>query len=431
MILEVGDVYTTEVESPMNSVKRRRHDRIVLLGLLALLLAAACGGSAHPGTPDAGDPGTPDAGRTYRIRRLADAPLARTGHVAIGLADGSALVMGGNSSEAINTPDSSSSQRFDPVTEAFTAGPPLALSALDREFTVAVPLRTGAFLLVGGGINSGTVLGVHPAVLSQRFDPVRGEFVRSGNLQRTRSGDVAATLLADGRVLVTGSSSPLLAIPAVPFTETFDPATGQWTIGEDLLVARSGHTATLLGDGRVLVAGGVVATNDPSRPVDFTAIAEIYDPATGKFQLTDHLQEARGFHRATLLADGRVLLSGGLAMEAAFDFHALASSEIFDPVTAKFSSVGALQIARAVHSAILLPEGRVLAVGGSSDDSLSGPAIPETELFDAHTGKWTAGPRLDPAFARVTATLLGNGKVLLYGGEGAQGFPRPETFLFE
>ena len=96
MILEVGDVYTTEVESPMNSVKRRRHDRIVLLGLLALLLAAACGGSAHPGTPDAGDPGTPDAGRTYRIRRLADAPLARTGHVAIGLADGSALVMGPN-----------------------------------------------------------------------------------------------------------------------------------------------------------------------------------------------------------------------------------------------------------------------------------------------------------------------------------------------
>jgi len=119
--------------------------------------------------------------------------------VAIGLADGSALVMGGNSSEAINLPDSSSTQRFDPTTEAFTAGPMLALSALDREFTVPVPLRAGAFLLVGGGINSGTVLGTHPAMLSQRFDPVRGEFVRSGDLKRVRSGDAAATLLADGR----------------------------------------------------------------------------------------------------------------------------------------------------------------------------------------------------------------------------------------
>src|SRR5204863_582020 len=135
---------------PMNSAEPRNHDRILWLGLLALLLSAACGTSANPG------PGTPEPVRTYRIRRLAESPLARTGHVAIGLADGSALVMGGNSSEAINTPDSSSSQRFDPVTEAFTAGPPLALSALDREFTVAVPLLTGAFLLVGGGINSGT-----------------------------------------------------------------------------------------------------------------------------------------------------------------------------------------------------------------------------------------------------------------------------------
>jgi hypothetical protein len=71
------------------------------------------------------------------------------------MTDGSALVMGGNSSETVSVPDSSSTQRFDPGTEAFTAGPPLALSALDGGFTLATPLRGGAFLLVGGGINSG------------------------------------------------------------------------------------------------------------------------------------------------------------------------------------------------------------------------------------------------------------------------------------
>src|SRR5207253_8413025 len=98
-------------------------------------------------------------------------------------------------------------------------------------------VRAGAFLLVGGGINSGTVLATHPAALSQRFDPVRGEFVRSGDLKRVRSGDATATLLADGRVLVTGGGSL-----AAPFSETYDPATEQWTIGENLLVGRRGHT---------------------------------------------------------------------------------------------------------------------------------------------------------------------------------------------
>ncbi len=397
----------------MNPTERRRHDRILWLGLLALLLAAACGASADP-----------QPARTYRIRRLADSPVARTGHVAIALADGSALVMGGNSSEAINTPDSSSTHRFDPTTEAFIAGPMLALSALDREFTVPVPLRAGAFLLVGGGINSGTVLGTHPAALSQRFDPVRAEFVRSGDLKRVRSGDAAATLLADGRVLATGGGSA-----DAPFSETYDPATEQWTTGENLIVGRRGHTATLLADGRVLVAGGFVCCTGNGQV--FTDTAEIYDPTTGRFQLTDRLAQGRGFHRATRLADGRVLLSGGFAAAGAADVTALAASEIFDPVSEKFSSVGGLQVPRVGHSALLLPDGRVLAAGGTRGGAQARSGVSATELFDARTGKWTAGPLLDPAWVGVTATLLGNGKVLLFGGEDAQGFPRPDAFLFE
>jgi hypothetical protein len=75
-----------------------------------------------------------------------------------------------------------------------------------------------------------------------------------------------------------------------------------------------------------------------------------------------------------------------------------------------------------------LSDGRVLAVGGTKADR---SGVPETELFDPRTGKWTAGPLLDRAWAGVTATLLGNGKVLLFGGEDAAGFPRPDTFLLE
>jgi hypothetical protein len=175
----------------MSSARAPERGTILWLALLALLLAAGCGGSAQSGMPDSG---TPDPVRTYRIRRLADSPVARSGHVAIALADGSALVMGGNTSETINVPDSDTSQRFDPTTETFAPGPQLALSALDRGFTVPVALRAGAFLLVGGGINSGTILRAPSAVLTQLFDPVRAEFVRVGDLQRVRSGDVSATL---------------------------------------------------------------------------------------------------------------------------------------------------------------------------------------------------------------------------------------------
>ena len=109
---------------------------------------------------------------------------------------------------------------------------------------------------------------------------------------------------ADGRVLVTGGG-----FPAAAFTEIYDPATEQWAIAEDLQVARRGHTATLLANGRVLIAGGLVCCTDNREA--FSAAAEIYDPTTGRFQLTDSLRQGRGFHRATLLADGRVLLSGG------------------------------------------------------------------------------------------------------------------------
>src|SRR5438270_110544 len=108
----------SSVKDPMNSAESRNHDRIRWLRLLALLLAGACGTSATPasGTPQP-DAGTPEPIHTYRIRRLAESPVARTGHVAVGLADGSALVMGGNSSDAINVPDSDTTQRFDATAE--------------------------------------------------------------------------------------------------------------------------------------------------------------------------------------------------------------------------------------------------------------------------------------------------------------------------
>ena len=315
------------------------------------------------------------------------------------------------------------------TTEELTAGPRLVLSARDREFTVPVPLHGGAFLLVGGGINSGAGLGIHPGRLTQRFDPATGQFKRVGDLKTLRSGDAAATLLADGRVLLTGGGCP-----GSPSSETYDPGTGEWTQGEDMVVGRRGHTATLLADGRVLIAGGIVCciTTGESISETYSASAELYDPSTGKFQVTDPLTLRRGLHRATLLHDGRVLISGGIggADPTAGD-GILAASEVFDPATKKFSALGAFQVARGDHSTVLLTDGRVLAVGGFRSGDQFDVAVPETELFDPVHWQWAPGPRLDPAWRNATATLLGNGRVLLFGGEDAQGFPRPNVFLFE
>ena len=127
-----------------------------------------------------------------------------------------------------------------------------------------------------------------------------------------------------------------------------------------------------------------------------------------------------------------MLISGGIGgADPAGGDGILAASEVFDPTTKKFSGLGAFQVARGDHSTVLLTDGRVLAVGGFRSVDQFDVAVPETELFDPSTGQWAPGPRLDPAWRNATATLLGNGRVLLFGGEDAQGFPRPNVFLFE
>jgi len=208
------------------------------------------------------------------------------------------------------------------------------------------------------------------------------------------------------------------SFPVSAASETYGPDTGTWTQGEDLVVARRGHTATLLADGRVLIAGGIVCCIVTAQTISetYSASAELYDPSTGKFQVTGSLTMRRGLHHATLLRDGRVLISGGIGGADPDNDVTLADSEVFDPTTGTFSALGTFQVAR---------------LGGTRDDTQFRLAVPETELFDPSIGQWAPGPRLDPAWLGLTATLPGNGRVLLFGGADGNGFPRPNMFLFE
>jgi N-acetylneuraminic acid mutarotase len=164
--------------------------------------------------------------------------------------------------------------------------------------------------------------------------------------------------------------------------EIFDPLTNTWSDAAPLPVPRAFHTATLLPDGRVLIAGGR-SNGTPGYDL-YLSSTVIYDPETGIWSDGPELAAARMRHSATLLPDGRVLVVGGYAA------NWLASSEVLDPFTEKWAATEPLAAERGDHSATLLPSGKVLVTGGhGSIDSASA-----VELYDPTTGAWTAMPQL-------------------------------------
>ncbi len=316
---------------------------------------------------------------------------ARYGHPATLLPNGNVLVAGGYNGGALN-----STQLYEFASGSWGGTGSLA-TARQRHTTTLLP--TGKVLVAAGFSSTG---GFNIFNSAELYDPAVGAWTVTGSLATARY-DHTASLLPNGKLLVAGGN----AGGSYPVNvELYDAATGTWTTTGSLATARYGHTATLLPNGKLLVAGG-------SGPGSVLASAELYDPATGAWTATGTLATARYSHTATLLSNGKVLVAGGTGNIG----NTISSAEIYDPAAGTWSTTTSLATARYGQTATLLPNGKLLVAGGFDGSNY----LVDSELYDSATGTWTATGSLVTARSSHNATLLPNGRLLVAGGTGNSG----------
>jgi len=223
-----------------------------------------------------------------------------------------------------------------------------------------------------------------------------------------------ATLLRDGTVLVTGglyTTAPSGNTTLLNSAEIYNPVTNSFGPASSMTTARAYHTATLLPNGNVLIAG---AENT----------AEVYHADTGMFLATNNAPNfERAAGTATLLPNGKVLLAGGFGVTTGdtnpSDFRALSSTDLYDPATNSFEAVSAtpvLSTARQNQTATLLPNGKVLFAGGFTSTSNQAFALQSTELYDPVSNTITQGPNMNIGRYQAGAAIYEGTKVLIAGG---------------
>jgi hypothetical protein len=325
---------------------------------------------------------------------------ARYGQTSTLLPDGRVLVVGGRGDGG----DLASAELYDPITGSWT----VTGSMLDaRTYHSATLLLDGTVLVAGGALAG------EPYVLASAeiYDLGTGSWTATGSMTGTRYG-FTATVLPDGTVLVAGGESTQVASSPgmLSSAELYHPRTGSWTATGNLATARGGHTATLLQNGKVLVVGGISTIGDYVGITE-EATAELYDPSTRTWAATTSMDQVRSGHTATLLPDGTVLVVGGQGSGGEF----LVTAARYDPQSGSWTATGNMDEGRAAHTATLLANGSVLVAGGSQ-----GPDVPSAsaELYDPDRGSWIMIGSMAAGRAGHTATLLRDGEVLVAAGSG-------------
>lgn len=308
---------------------------------------------------------------------------------AVLLNDGRVLVIGGEVTAA--------TEIFDPRTNRW-----LSTGDIENSSGTAVLLNDGSVLVAGGR----PLLSPHGVFASAlRFIPATNSWQPAAPMLRSRAGHTL-TLLRDGRVLAAGGIDQVAATGIrTNTTELYDPASNSWSPGPPMNVARAGHTATFLADGRFLLLGGD----------ENGATAEIYDPASNSWQLAAPPPQVRTGHTATWLPNNTVLVVGD------------GSADLYDPASNSWHAAGVMLTARvgAAHSTNLLPGGQVLVAGGwqQTADGAQTRILTNAELYDWTLNRWLPTTPLATPRAGQVAVVLPSFALLVAGGysDGGRG----------
>lgn len=277
-----------------------------------------------------------------------------------------------------------------------------------REDQTATLLQNSQVLVAGGFDGSNEL------ATAELYDLAMGKWSATGSMNTARDGHTA-TLLQNGQVLVAGGFNTASdgSFNYLSSAELYNPATGAWTVTGSMSTAREAHTATLLPNGEVLVAGGEAFIN--GSPVIFSS-AELYNPATGTWAKTSSMSVAREQHTATLLSNGQLLVAGGYHTDPSFN-DSLSSTQLYTPATGKWTDTGSLNTARYGHAAVQLITGHVLVLDGVDQSSGGTFNLNSTELYNPASRTWTVnGNTFKSGNSGFSVTLLATGKILLAGG---------------
>jgi N-acetylneuraminic acid mutarotase len=398
----------------MRKFGTRSLSALVVVVTAVMLVVSACGGgdgeeetSPLQRRHDARKP-TPTAGALMEASGQESAPKGDSGSFVesglmtnaradfgiVTLEDGRLVAMGGRGkgSDQWGPPRLDTAEIYDPGTGVWTE---IASMGKKREALSANLLGDGRVLVTGGRAQQR----YHKQ--TELWDREANSWTKGPNMKTPRWQHAYVTL-PDGRAIVIGGTDDIFAL--VDKVEVFDPPTDEWTQVGSMAQKRALHTSTLLPDGRVLVTGGGKGgVGTETVPFDTT---EIWDPATGEWSAAGTMTVTRARHAATLLDDGRVLVTGSVGE--------VTSAEIWDPASSTWSSAGSMSQWRAQHTATLLPDGRVLVTGGLENGDT-------TEIFDPATGAWSQGKKMNRSRYAHQAVLLKDGTVLLMAGQSVLG----------